>query len=602
MNNPLLSSDSLLIFVLGEQALLDSVRQAFAGSNDRVVGFTDLAEAALFLDQNGSDVRVVFIDVSLGDRGALAVVHHASLQAPNADVYALVRSSASDTGPQAIALGAKGLLSYPPTGDELHSAAAAARTRLGEQLRLFEVQQEVFFAQRGFEAISKLSALRGSDSDRTSRTTRTLILLRDLFAAVEVAIYARDHEHEPLRRVAHMGSAAAQTTAIDHVFSELLPDSVREREGIVEINLPTIDTGHGVEAIVLLRTSIAVPETFRRPLCLALGDLVASLALTSSARFAPPSVRASLLPPSSQTQATQQTTETEIAREVAIKDPTSSAYSFGYFVDFASREIDRARRHHRRFVLAMVSRNSQRANPVSSIDLAESLLVSVRDIDVVARMDDDEFAVLLPETDGVDAFRTLRSLWKRSREDLSSSEHVAVIGGAVFPHDGTSLWQLVQIARRRGEASRSSAVNRLRLSPLSLSETLDALLWDPPVATGGAADAEAPRAIELVLPDAQRLVLGMVQQGCRAGKTRVVFARREGHGLDGGLGGASRDDLLIETPPLRGSPDVDELDAAVVVAEHGVYSILGRVDRHRFHGVHSADPLLADLVLERLGV
>ncbi len=37
-----------------------------------------------------------------------------------------------------------------------------------------------------------------------------------------------------------------------------------------------------------------------------------------------------------------------------MKDPSSSAYTFAYFVDVAGREIDMARRHNRRFALATI--------------------------------------------------------------------------------------------------------------------------------------------------------------------------------------------------------------------------------------------------------
>ena len=95
--------------------------------------------------------------------------------------------------------------------------------------------------------------------------------------------------------------------------------------------------------------------------------------------------------------------ESERSTRGAIKDLTTSAYTFAYFVDIAGREIDKARRYGRRFALATIALDENAALERVSTDLAEVVLGAVRDTDVLARVDEREFYLLMPETGGVGA-------------------------------------------------------------------------------------------------------------------------------------------------------------------------------------------------------
>src|SRR5262249_15458921 len=50
--------------------------------------------------------------------------------------------------------------------------------------------------------------------------------------------------------------------------------------------------------------------------------------------------------------------ERDRAGGATVKDPSSSAYSFAYYVDVAGREIDKARRYGRRFAIATIALES----------------------------------------------------------------------------------------------------------------------------------------------------------------------------------------------------------------------------------------------------
>jgi GGDEF domain-containing protein len=128
----------------------------------------------------------------------------------------------------------------------------------------------------------------------------------------------------------------------------------------------------------------------------------------------------------------------------AMKDPASSAYTFAYFVDVAGREIAMARRHDRRFSLATVGLEMAPDSGVGdetepTVFGAERVLGAVRDTDVLARVDANEFYLLLPETGGPGAHACRRRILAQLGAASGVSQFSAAVGVATFPHDGSDL-------------------------------------------------------------------------------------------------------------------------------------------------------------------
>jgi hypothetical protein len=112
-------------------------------------------------------------------------------------------------------------------------------------------------------------------------------------------------------------------------------------------------------------------------------------------------------------------------------------------------------------------------------NLADALLDAVRDSDVVARVEDDELYVLLPETGLLGALACRR----RIRARLSSLEVLSgltaltpLVGIGVFPTDGRDFGRLLRVARRRSDGSRQGVYRRLGLGGASFWEAVDRLL------------------------------------------------------------------------------------------------------------------------------
>jgi len=182
----------------------------------------------------------------------------------------------------------------------------------------------------------------------------------------------------------------------------------------------------------------------------------------------------------------------DAAARVGIKDPETSAYTFSYFVDVAGREIERARRHGRRFALLtflvdnyaeLRERSSVNSLREARRELVDTVLDTVRDTDILAHVEDDELYLLVPEAGMLGALSCRRRIAdkQRKRAELARLEgrpgYKITIGVATFPRDGRDLASLLRAAHKRNAAARQNiAAAVARASTGGLAATLGAML------------------------------------------------------------------------------------------------------------------------------
>jgi diguanylate cyclase (GGDEF)-like protein len=132
------------------------------------------------------------------------------------------------------------------------------------------------------------------------------------------------------------------------------------------------------------------------------------------------------------------------------------------FMDAAERELARASRYERPFVLAYVDvRGLKAVNDTEGHLMGDELINAVAGLmkesaradDVVGRIGGDEFALLLAEQTAEGAEPVLRRIRARVEERRAEMEirvpWELTIGIAAFPHDGTTLEELLGLADRR---------------------------------------------------------------------------------------------------------------------------------------------------------
>lgn len=543
---------------------------------DRLFMTTDVTEALALARANPPDAAFV----EIGSGAGLAMVHYLKALVPSVTLFALATREGLDAAANAIALGGTGLLMMPLSGDEILSAIESVKIRLREKALCAELEQTARLASHAAGWMGRLAEL----ADSPSRSVAASLLgavLAEATHAEGAAIYLAsvDRPAELTRVVASPEVEAAPAFGLE---SDVLDHARRARLLVVPLATRNFKVGHALLAIEGAPPSSLDdgPPRSRR----STDGLVKHLAMQGATALA-------LL------------AERERAVSAPVKDPGSSAYSFAYYVDVAGREIDKARRYGRRFALATVA-----FDPVDDAsdavmrppEIADQLLLCARDTDVLARVDEHEFHLLMPESDGLAAHACRRRILARFAE---KSPRGLLVGIATFPLDGRDLSQLLRVARRRAEATRTSIVHRLDADTTNLVDLLETLAWE--TGTPPPEDLVAPRPVTLPLADVIALVASVTADALRGGAALITVAHHGGLSLGAAVRAALtplRANVTFHALDVRASGGED-VEALSVIAEHGTYALLGRIcrDEGTFKGLHAADPLLADTLAERLG-
>jgi CheY-like chemotaxis protein len=562
-----------VVAVVSDPDTVALLGRTFAASGDVLSVATDLAEGLTRVSSHVPDVA--FVDVAEGQTAGLAVLHHVRALAPGVPVYALLRPDRLELGTQAIALGAAGVLVLPLTGDDVLTTLAEVRTRLAEKELYRELQRSAHAARLESELFARVAELADCETRREAAGR--------LVGALATA--------GSRRTIVYLPTSEGQRQLMRAASSEGAPEGPAFCEEM-ELNAFAEEQGLQVVRLALKRELGGIVLTDR--LLETLGDDVRQTAM--SALTAQGATLLSLIG------------AREEARRGGMKDPRSSAYTFAYFVDVAGREIDMARRHKRRFALATIGvhpRNEQRADALEpTLATVEGVLGAVRDTDVLARVDENEFYLLLPETGGLGAHACRRRVLERLGAAGATVDYDIGVGVAVYPHDGGDLSRLLRMARHRAEICRVSVVGTLGLRNLGLAGIVDTLLARPAIVESSATLVESPRAVELPMTDVAGLIGAGIREAQRGGPIIAAVTRRAGVGIGGAFGGESAregDDRRVQAVDVSHAPGCANVEACAVIAEQGAYAILGRSEGHVVRAVHAADPVLVDLLVQRLG-
>jgi diguanylate cyclase (GGDEF)-like protein len=181
---------------------------------------------------------------------------------------------------------------------------------------------------------------------------------------------------------------------------------------------------------------------------------------------------------------------------VGLRDRDTGAYNLAYFVDYAGKEFYKARRYGRAFSLVVLSiDNVEQMRKEAGRELFRRVVRDVvaavsraaRDADILAKVSESEYYVLLPETDYFGALMFLRRAAEEVRKEESvrkleeRSPVLLSMGAATFPKDGEDFDELLHWARARVQEQRGSLLRRLHLEdldPTAFWELADLLVSD----------------------------------------------------------------------------------------------------------------------------
>jgi len=549
-----------------DAAVLRTIERACSAEQHSFLFATDVAEAIATGTAEQPDLA--FVDVTLDGGAGLALVHHLPAVCHRARVYAIVPPRRLELGSQAMALGAAGILVAPPSGDGLLLAISEVRARRAVAEERARMRAELAGWKRRAELLQGVAALAG-EPDRARAALFIAEALAEAGRASGAAVYGVTGERPEDRvRLAAVGSAS------------ILDDKAGAGMGADGVHRLALSVGDRGVGYVLLDNASGLEDASVRALV-----QVASAVLGAW--------------PNAPAQKPAPRTSGEMRAATRV-------YPFARFQDATTREIERARRHGRRLAIGAIF------TPEPQPERLEELVLGVvRESDVLGRASSGEYFLLLPETGALGAHACRRRVLRLAsppaegedrRVEFPSRPEVQpklTIGVATYPHDGALLEPLMERARRRAKEAAASLVHARSLPSRPLGEIVDSLL-DAPLEEASAPTPAFSRA-ELTVAGSQALVQAACREALRGGEATLLVAHRPESGTLAIARAAAEDARVtlhaIDASTLAASGGAE---VVIVVAEHGTWAYCARRSGDSVLAAHSADPLLADVLADRL--
>ncbi len=324
---------------------------------------------------------------------------------------------------------------------------------------------------------------------------------------------------------------------------------------------------------------------------------------------------------------------------MGLRDRESSAYNLAYFVDYTGKEFYKARRYARQFALIVIAIDNldqmrkeagRELFRAATRDIVAAISSVMRSADILAKVTENEYYILLPETDYFGALVFLRRSADQVRKEESVrrlEERCPVLlsmGAASFPIDGQDFDELLHQCRARAEEQRGSVVRRLHLGdldPAAFWELCDILLGEStrlpesspsarrPADAAFFAAAQREAAREIGRDPRARGVLYVGLGGGMAGAPVLSALPSEGMARAGDgavrvylLGPRSGGDGRVDHPLvtqvfLDGDPRMSSHEFLLFLGEHAAYALVQTPGGRLFH---TADAPLVDALIAKL--
>jgi len=181
----------------------------------------------------------------------------------------------------------------------------------------------------------------------------------------------------------------------------------------------------------------------------------------------------------------------EFASYSLLREKDSHLYSMAYFIDYAGKEIYRARRYKRPFsVVEIVIDNADFFKMNMTREMYDNLSQwfvnnisnGLRSSDVITRISESEFLLVMPDTDYMGAL----SYISRSFGSFRSEQFVNFLdkyvplsvsmGAASFPADGNDYDSLIYTCSRKINSIRESVYRKYHLEDMNFYQIMDYLI------------------------------------------------------------------------------------------------------------------------------
>ncbi|MDF1565528.1 MAG: response regulator [Deltaproteobacteria bacterium] len=438
------------------------------------------AEEALTRFERGG-IDLVISDLVMTGTDGLQLVAALRERKPELPVVVVTQRDDVKAAVDALRLGVNEYLIKPVDREMLHLALARAFATTGLRRaaeRLEKVEEEYLASERLYRACLQLV----EETDPLRLQDAILEQLTRLTQAQGAALWFGPGDGKrPFALLAHAGVVDHEALPSSFDLSEDTPAAARLREqaayveGSERLLLPLIV---GARPVGVVRLSDKLSGDFDERDVIRARTVAnfAAASLSNARRFAQ-------------------------LQRVGLRDRDTAAYNLTYFIDYAGKEIYKARRYRRAFSLVSLQVDNlgliRRALPADTTRTIHRALIQaaqavIRDSDILAKVTDDTFYLLLPETDYFGAIMFARRALAGFRTapviERLSVPPMMVVGCAAFPSDGDDFDELIHQCRRRQDEVRASPYRKLHLEGHGFWDLFEALHQAPEatVASGNA--------------------------------------------------------------------------------------------------------------------
>lgn len=144
-------------------------------------------------------------------------------------------------------------------------------------------------------------------------------------------------------------------------------------------------------------------------------------------------------------------------KRISLTDPITDVYSKDFFEEYLKKEIEKAKRYGKKFSILLIDLNDLHlvnnkyghlAGDQVLKSIAKNLSNNLRDSDVIARWNSDDFVVLLSETSCVELLEVIDRLYNKVKVSHGDIEITLSIGFSCYPEHGQTIEELMQEASR----------------------------------------------------------------------------------------------------------------------------------------------------------
>jgi two-component system cell cycle response regulator len=578
------------------------------------------AEALSLLEQERFDLLLT--DVVMPGLDGIALAREAKKRDPELEAVAITGHDDVRLAVKAMKAGCADFLTKPVERDELLQVCerALARVRLRrEHTKLLDENLEFARSQavhrQGLQLVATLDAERLQDL--------ALSVLARVTDAQGGALWVADEKGAlALRGYRGVVDRAALPARIDPKDPEWAP----------RLATPAPTAAHGAQdSSEAFYVPIVADE---EPVGLAL------LSDRARGRFGPDQHAAALVIADFTAIAVKNARRFHALERIGLRDRDTGAYNLAYFIDYAGKEFYKARRYARAFSLVVLSiDNAEQLRKEGGRelyrrgmrDIVAAVGRVVRDADILAKVSESEYYVLLPETDYFGALMFLRRAAEEIRREESIGELerrtplLLSMGASTFPKDGEDFDELLHWARARVQEQRGSLLRRLHLADLppgAFWDLADLLLSDgakiPESSPSERATAD-PELVVAVQREAAREIgrdpraRGLLYVGSRERLEESPVLQALPTGEAAARAGDTTARVFLLGPrgadPVRlGHPLVTEVyvdgddrfathDFLLFLSEHSAYGLIRGPGRRMFH---TSDAPLVDALVSKL--